>query len=84
MPRFQFEISVALMVCVVGSGVVAWFVREKKGKIRLPTHTDDEHQTNGFVPEADPFNVTTPEDIVDGYPIDIDEFWKQVNAEYVL
>ncbi len=84
MPRFQFETSVALMVCVVGSGVVTWFVSEKEGKIRLPMHAEDERPASGFVAEADPFNVTTPEDIVDGYPVDADEFWKRVSAEGVF
>lgn len=72
------------MVCVVGSGVVAWFFREKEGRIRLPVHAEDEHPASGFVAEADPFNVTTPEDIVDGYPVDADEFWKRVGAEGVF
>ncbi len=82
MPCLEFEISVVLMVCVVGSVVVSWIVRKQKGNIRLPTHVEDEHLATGFA--ADPFNVTLPEDIVDGYPVDADEFWKRVGAKGVF
>lgn len=79
MPRLEFEISVALVVSVVLSGIVLWITREKEGKVQLPTHVDDESLGDGFL-GGDPFDVTKPEDVIDGYPIDEDEFWKKVSA----
>lgn len=82
MPRFEFEFSVVLLVCAVGSGIVKWCMREKEGKIRLPTHAGEENERvgDGFAGEGgDPFDVTRPEDIVDGYSLDEDEFWKRVS-----
>ncbi|EKM77362.1 hypothetical protein AGABI1DRAFT_130448 [Agaricus bisporus var. burnettii JB137-S8] len=78
MPRLEFEISVALVVSVVLSGIVLWITREKEGKVQLPTHVDDESLGDGFLGGGDPFDVTKPEDVIDGYPIDEDEFWKKM------
>ncbi|KAF9450615.1 P-loop containing nucleoside triphosphate hydrolase protein [Macrolepiota fuliginosa MF-IS2] len=77
MPRFEFEASVVLAVCAVSSAVVGWFTREKEGTVRLPMHVGEEGNPAGSGGE-DPFDVTRPEDVVDGYPLDADEFWKRM------
>ncbi|KAF8870666.1 hypothetical protein BD779DRAFT_1680931 [Infundibulicybe gibba] len=41
----------------------------------LPLHLDD---TTGPLFAGDPFDVTTPEDIIDGYPTEAEAFWAQM------
>lgn len=84
MPRFEFEISIALVVCVAASCIILWFTREKEGKVALPTNIGDEPVGDGFIGGGDPFDVTRPEDIVDGLPIDEDEFWRRVSSSGFL
>lgn len=90
MPRFEFEISVVLVICVLVSRVVWWFtMREKEGGVRLPVHIGEEESgsgmltssvdTGGYLSRGDPFDITKLEDIVDGYPIDEDGFWKRAS-----
>lgn len=82
MPAFQFESAVFL----AGSGLVSVLVlvlsRPKEGKVKLPTATDaasdDEGELELEGEKADPFDVTKPEDVIDGYPIDADGFWEKV------
>lgn len=77
MPRFQFEISVALTISALGSILVFYLTRAQEGKIHLPAYSEDSESEDGLRGH-DPFDVTTPEDIIDGYPIDIDAFWAKV------
>lgn len=85
MPSFEFEISVVLVVFAFVSLVALWITREKEGSVKLPTHVGDEGVVGGggdedaYVPVVDPFDVTKPEDLIDGYPIDGEGFWKRVS-----
>jgi hypothetical protein len=72
MPRFQLLISIALVVSVVISALTFYLTRIKEGKIQLPTAVADEPN------ERDVFDVTRPEDVTDGYPIDEESFWIKV------
>ncbi|KAJ3515541.1 hypothetical protein NLJ89_g1687 [Agrocybe chaxingu] len=80
MPRFQLPIAVALSVSAIGSLVALYFTRNVEGKIQLPLHAneDDEHL------EHDPFDVTTIEDVTDGYPIDGESFWARMRWRKIL
>ncbi|TFK38174.1 multidrug resistance-associated ABC transporter [Crucibulum laeve] len=75
MPRFQLEIAIALAVSVVTSAIAFYLARPKEGKIKLPTHVDD---ADDITQVPDPFDVTTPADIIDGYPIDAEGFWTRM------
>ncbi|KAF5389660.1 hypothetical protein D9757_004116 [Collybiopsis confluens] len=79
MARFQLEIAIALAIVSAGSFLLLILYRPKDGKIRLPTHTTEEDQ-----PFSDPFDVTTPEDFLEGYPIDEDKFWRQLRIRKAL
>ena len=86
---FEFEISVVLAICVPVSCVVLWFTaRAKEGGVKLPVHVGGEvtrnADTGGYLSGDDPFDVTKPEDIIDGYPIDEDGFWKRVSNRYLF
>lgn len=81
MPRYQLQIAVVLALSAVGSLLVFYFTRTKEGKIQLPTHVDESEETF-YGP--DPFDVTKPEDIIDGYPIDADAFWTRVRLKSSL
>ncbi|TFK68805.1 multidrug resistance-associated ABC transporter [Pluteus cervinus] len=78
MPRFEFEITVVLVLSAIGSLLAFFAGREKDGKIQLPLTND----TVGH--EYDPFDVTTPEDILDGYPVDETTFWNKMRLRKVL
>ncbi|TFK22452.1 ATP-binding cassette transporter [Coprinopsis marcescibilis] len=71
--RFQVEIGAALIASAVSSSVALyWSKKSGEGKIRLPVHGDGEH------PQHDPLDVTTPTDLIDGYPIDEEKFWRKM------
>jgi len=86
---FESEISVVLVICVPVSCVVLWFTtRAKEGSVRLPVYVGEEEEEiftrsadagNAGSSGDDPFDVTKLEDIIDGYPIDEDGFWKRVS-----
>ncbi|KAH7925973.1 P-loop containing nucleoside triphosphate hydrolase protein [Leucogyrophana mollusca] len=76
MPRYQLHVAAAL----AGTALCSWLIlcltrRPSEGKLQLPT-------TQGTSLEDelkhDPFDVTNPEDIVDGEPIDEDAFWRKM------
>lgn len=73
MPRFELEVAIALAASVPCS-LLLWFItRPEEHKIQLPTHTE------GDEPLAkDPFDVTKPDDLMDGYPINEEVFWAKV------
>ena len=72
MPRFQLPIAIALDVSVVISLLTFYLTQAKDGQIQLPTAVVDEQN------EHDAFDVTRPEDLMDGYPIDAENFWIRV------
>ncbi|KAF9484310.1 multidrug resistance-associated ABC transporter [Pholiota conissans] len=74
MPEFQLPIAGVLVASTLGSSLVFYLTRSTEGKVQLPTgpiqvEVGDEVQIH------DAFDITKPEDIVDGYPIDEDKFW---------
>lgn len=75
MIRFHLEIAVALFASVLGSLIVSYFTRPRDGKIQLPIHAGESLGTSED--SRDPLDVTTPDDIIDGYPIDEEKFWSQ-------
>ena len=89
---FESEISVVLAICVPVSCVALWFTtRAKEGGVRLPVYVGEEEEiltrsadAGGYLSGDDPFDVTKLEDIIDGYPIDEDEFWKRVSKQYLF
>jgi hypothetical protein len=75
MVRFELAVAITLASSACVSLIVFYLTRDQEGKVQLPTHVDEsEHVLYGH----DPFDVTTPEDIIDGYPIDADAFWASV------
>jgi hypothetical protein len=72
MPRFQLPISIALAISIVISAITSYLRRAKEEKIQLPIAVADEQNEHGV------FDVTRPEDVTDGYPIDAESFWIRV------
>jgi hypothetical protein len=72
MPLYQLEIASALVAIAFSSSVLFYLNRPVEGKIQLPLHSESDSSTD------DAFDVTKPEDIVDGYPIDEEGFWAKV------
>lgn len=79
MPQYQLEVAVLLAASVVCSVVIFYLTRATDGQIKLAVEHDDgyEHGT-----QPDPFDVSTPEDMVDGYPIDEHAFWVKVSMDH--
>jgi len=63
-------------------------MRAKDGGVKLPVHVGEEVTRNadagGYLSGDDSFDVTKPEDIIDGYPIDEDGFWERVSKWYLF
>jgi hypothetical protein len=76
MPRFQLEVSIVFAVSVICSVGILYLSRTQYGKIQLPIGRDEIDELEDF--GHDPFDITKPEDIVDGYPIDEPKFWEKV------
>ncbi|KAJ2928533.1 hypothetical protein H1R20_g8544, partial [Candolleomyces eurysporus] len=78
MPRFQFEIAITLAASVVASILAFYWAKQKReGKIQLPTHNDEELDGDHYS-KHDPLEVTTPEDVIDGYPLEEEAFWRRM------
>lgn len=83
MPAFQFESAVFLAGCGLSSLLIYIIFRPTEGQIKLQTYNDQESNGEGMEldgEKVDPFDVTKPEDLVDGYPIDEDGFWTKVRV----
>lgn len=76
MPRFQLPAAGILASSVFASLITFYLTRSREGKIQLPTSVDGSEEDLG----PDPFDVTTPEDIIDGYPIQAEAFWRRVSV----
>lgn len=76
MPPHQLPVSIALSALAVCSLAYLVFSRPREGKIKLPERDEGEDSVH------DPFDVTTPEDIIDGEPIGAPEFWRRVSCSY--
>ncbi|PCH35119.1 multidrug resistance-associated ABC transporter [Wolfiporia cocos MD-104 SS10] len=68
MPQYQLEVAIALAVSAGCSLLTFLAMRPREGKIQLPVDDDD-------VLQRDPFNVTKPEDLIDGTPVNEEAFW---------
>lgn len=73
MQLYQLPVSIALLALAVFSALLLIVTRSKEGKIKLPEEDDDEGTS-----VHDPFDITTPEDLVDGEPVGALRFWKRV------
>ncbi|EDR07940.1 multidrug resistance-associated ABC transporter [Laccaria bicolor S238N-H82] len=71
MPRFQLPAAGILAGSAFASLITFYLTRSPEGKIQLPTSVDASEEYLG----SDPFDVTTPEDVIDGYPIQAEAFW---------
>ncbi|KAJ7147015.1 multidrug resistance-associated ABC transporter, partial [Mycena epipterygia] len=81
MPRYQLEIAIALNASAVCSAVLFYLNRTTEGKIQLPVHAD---RTDEIYPDGDPFDVITPEDLLDGYPLDETKFWARMRIRKIF
>ena len=76
MPVYQLHVAVALSVALLGSAVLFAYqstgTNADEGKNALPILEGDEGLAR------DPYDVTKPEDLVDGKPLDEERFWKRV------
>ncbi|KAG2008576.1 ATP-binding cassette transporter [Coprinopsis cinerea AmutBmut pab1-1] len=77
MVRYQMKIEIFLLVSALTSAIRLY--RGKRdvgaGKIRLE---DDDDLKN------DPFDVTTPEDTIDGFPIGEQDFWRRMRRRKMV
>ncbi|KAI0631359.1 ABC transporter type 1, transmembrane domain-containing protein [Trametes polyzona] len=73
MPEYQLHVAIALAVALTTSLGVFALSRQDEKKNALPTFVDGEE---GLA--RDPFDVTTPEDFIDGMPIDEERFWSKM------
>src|SRR6267154_4648062 len=76
MPPYQLLLAEALVGATIISSFVLFLARSKEHKIHLPT-TQDASLADDV--NQDPFNVTKPEDFIDGEPIDEGTFWVKVS-----
>jgi hypothetical protein len=84
MPRYQLQIAIALNVSAALSALFLYLTRPKEGKIQLPIHTSSHRDApEETYPDGDPFDVTTAEDVLDGYPLDEERFWVKVSNRYI-
>lgn len=77
MPRYQLALAAFLLGTALISAVVIYLYQPTTGKIAL-YHDDDEALEPELAGEKDPFDVTKPEDIIDGTPLDEPAFWQQM------
>ena len=75
MPLFQLPVAVTIASSALLSLAVRSLSASKRGKIALPVTLNDPLE-----PRRDPFDVTSPEDIVDGEPVDETSFWLNVRS----
>ena len=76
MPEYQLHVAIALAIaCATSLGLLV-LAGPKDRKDALPTTSDGQEGLT-----RDPFDVTTPEDFVDGIPVDEQRFWTKVRGE---
>ena len=79
MPEFQLPIALALTAVLAASLGARVFIGREKKKDALPVFSEDQEGLT-----RDPFDVATPEDFVDGTPLDEDAFWTRVRRYTIL
>lgn len=82
MPPYQLLLAEALVCATAISSFALFLARSQQQKVRLPTTQDA--SLAGDVNQDDPFNVTEPEDFIDGEPIDEDAFWFKMRNRKLL
>ena len=70
MPDYQLPASIVVAATAATSAAVNLATSKQEGKIKLEGPEDEQ--------EHDPFNVTTPDDVAPGEPIDGPQFWSRV------
>ena len=79
MPQLQLTVSVFLVCCAILSGVTIFYqTRPADREVQLPINDDESSGMGDESQSKDPFEVTMPEDVIDGYPIAEQEFWTRV------
>ncbi|EJC97742.1 multidrug resistance-associated ABC transporter [Fomitiporia mediterranea MF3/22] len=74
----HLEVGIALCCCAVISTITFLLqTRPKEGQIQLLSDDDDD-VLGGSVETTDPFHVTGPEEVIDGYPVDEKRFWAKI------
>lgn len=73
MPEYQLHVALALAVALAGSLGTHLLSGSSKSKDALPTFSEGQE---GLA--RDPFDVTKPEDFVDGTPLNEGAFWTKV------
>lgn len=80
MLAYNLPVSIALLAFALASFLLfvsRWSQdQSSEGKIQLPLTHDDQEPLES--PEADPFDVVRPRDLVDGYPVGLDSFLNKV------
>ncbi|KAI0331721.1 multidrug resistance-associated ABC transporter [Cubamyces sp. BRFM 1775] len=79
MPEYQLHVAIALaIVCSTSLGLFI-LAGPKDQKDALPTFMEGQE---GLA--RDPFDVTTPEDLVDGIPVDEHRFWTRMRLRKLI
>ena len=77
MPQYQLPVAAALGACALFSAALLILSKPvNDGKVKLPEILQDSTS-------QDPFNVTKPEDIIEGEPVDEAKFWSRVRSNVV-
>jgi len=77
MPLFQLPVAATLAGSAFLSLAYRGLSASKHGKIALPLTSESQLE-----PRHDPFDVTSPEDIIDGAPVDETSFWLNVRSPF--
>ena len=75
MPQYQLPIAAILTATGVGSILILYLTSPQQPKVQLPTSGEQDESLL-----RDPFDVTRPEDLVDGYPINEEAFWNKAGT----
>ena len=75
MSQFQFPVAVVLAASGLFSAGLLLVTRPAEGKVKLPEYIADGTS-------KDPFDVTKPEDIIEGEPVNEAKFWARVGTTY--
>jgi hypothetical protein len=81
MSQYQLAVAILLAASVVCSLVTFYLTQPKEGKIKLSVEHDDGYERGT---QPDPFDVTIPEDMIDGHALDEHGFWVKVRADVMM
>ncbi|KAH9478408.1 ABC transporter 7 [Psilocybe cubensis] len=77
---YQLPIAIVLAVSTAASLIVFFLSRTQEGKIKL---SNDDAADNEIY-QHDAFDVTRPEDILDGFPIEEEQFWRRMRLRKAI